>query len=417
MVTHAVTRSRTSVPAFAERIFEPLPRTDQRRWAHVYLQSLLSTPGKKSVRRLAAAVSDSPTASQSLHQFINASPWEWTPVREELARWAEPRLAPQALVVDLAVLRKRGEHSCGVHRRFVRATGRSVSCQVGIGAFLAAADEAVPVDWRLLLPGAWAKDPERRTRTRIPEHVGPRGIDQHVLDLADARIGGARVASLPVVADLSGESGAGALVRGLSVRKREFIVGVPGRLRIMAGRHLSAESPFGRPYGAAEPGVMVDARSLFETRAGGLVRIETVTPPSGRGRAAMVLTSSVRLPEIPAAGPLLNRTYRLFAVRPVGGRGPAKLWLTNMTQTRMETLLAMVRLPSRTARSVQELEEDFGLVDFEGRSFPGWHHHMTMLSAAYAFSRLGRPAGTSEVASEAGGGACEAGSGEGLVAA
>ncbi|MFD3939112.1 hypothetical protein ACFWSF_09295 [Streptomyces sp. NPDC058611] len=28
------------------------------------------------------------------------------------------------------------------------------------------------------------------------------------------------------------------------------------------------------------------------------------------------------------------------------------------------------------------------MLDFAGRSFLGWHHHMTMTSAAYAYSRL-----------------------------
>src|SRR4051794_29080320 len=160
IATNASTDARYSVPAFADQLFEHLPRTDQRKWARAYLEALMTTRGKKTVRRLAASVSDSPTASQSLHQFVNASPWDWMPVRQEIARWAETRLTPQAWLLDFAVIRKRGEHSCGVHRRFDPATGRSATCQVGVGAFLANADAAVPVDWRLLLPGSWANDPQ-----------------------------------------------------------------------------------------------------------------------------------------------------------------------------------------------------------------------------------------------------------------
>jgi hypothetical protein len=33
--------------------------------------------------------------------------------------------------------------------------------------------------------------------------------------------------------------------------------------------------------------------------------------------------------------------------------------------------------------------EDFGLLDREGRSFPGRHRHMTLAPAAYASSTLG----------------------------
>lgn len=155
--------------AFVAEIFERLPRADQRRWAHVYTRGLLTTPGRKTVRRLAASVSDSATAAQALHQFVNASPWDWEPVRARLADWVVRRSGPRALLLGTAVLPKRGDRSCGVHRRFVPQEGRTVNCQVGIGAFLAADRATVPVDWRLLLPGAWSADPQVRDRARVPE--------------------------------------------------------------------------------------------------------------------------------------------------------------------------------------------------------------------------------------------------------
>ncbi|MFH8385317.1 IS701 family transposase [Kitasatospora sp. NPDC018058] len=389
MVMHVSVGSRASMPVFVERVFECLPRTDQRRWAQMYVQSLLTTSGKKSVRRLAAAVSDSPTASQSLHQFVNASPWDWSPVRGELARWSERHMAPRAWVLDLAVLRKRGEHSCGVHRRFVPETGRSVTCQVGVGGFLATHDTAVPVDWRLLLPGSWAKDPERRRRTRIPSDVGQRSLEQHALDVTDALAAASRTVPVPVVADLGEATGAAAFVRGLAQRRRDFVVAVPGGLQVLAGRHLWLQ----RPNMTEGQGLLLAARSLFEFDATGLTRSETVGPWGGQGRHTTVMSSFVRLPEPASAGTQVHRTYRLFAVRSERGRQPVKLWLTNLTHTRTEEILALTGLLDRTAETVRELEDGFGLLDFEGRSFPGWHHHMTLVSAAYAYRRLGGPGG------------------------
>lgn len=73
---------------------------------------------------------------------------------------------------------------------------------------------------------------------------------------------------------------------------------------------------------------------------------------------------------------------------------PSPVWLTNMTHRRMDELLALTRLLTGTGAVMRVLESDFGLQDFEGRSFPGWHHHMTLVSAAYAYSRLARPAET-----------------------
>ncbi|MFE0644383.1 IS701 family transposase [Streptomyces sp. NPDC058877] len=388
MVTHALTPHRTSVPVFAERIFECLPRVDQRRWAQAYMQGLLTTSGKKSVKRLAESVSPLPAVSQSLHQFVNASPWDWMPVRAELTRWAGQQMTPRAWVISHAVLRKRGEHSCGVHRRFLASSGRSVTCQVGVGSFLSSYDTALPVDWRLLLPGSWAKDPERRSRTRIPAEVGPRSIEQHALDLVDTLADTGPTAPLPVVADLESLGGVGAtgLVHGLTLRGRDFVVAVPDSLQVAVGRHLRLQ----RPGGGESQGLVLAARSLCEFDASTLTRVESVPVRDGRGRHTTVLSSFVRLPQPASGGERIHRTYRLFAVRPEGGRRPLQLWLTSHTHARMESVLALTRTLAHADESVREMGDDFGLLDFEGRSFPGWHHHMTLVSAAYAYSRTER---------------------------
>ncbi|MFD0431908.1 hypothetical protein ACFQ60_46150 [Streptomyces zhihengii] len=41
-----------------------------------------------------------------------------------------------------------------------------------------------------------------------------------------------------------------------------------------------------------------------------------------------------------------------------------------------------------TEAAVRDVQNELGLLDFEGRSFPGWHHHMTLASAAYLYRRL-----------------------------
>jgi hypothetical protein len=361
------------------------------------VQGLLTTSGKKSVKRLAETISSSPATSQSLHQFVNASPWDWRPVREELTRWTEQQMTPRALVIGQAVLRKRGEHSCGVHRRFLASTGRSVTCQVGIGAFVSAPHRALPVDWRLLLPGSWAKDPERRLRTRIPAEVGPCSVEQHALDLVDTFTDVSRTVPLPVVADLEtlGITSTSALVHGLALRGRDFLVAVPDSLKVVVGRHLRVQ----HSQGPGGPGLVLPAGSLFEFDAGTLPRLETISPRDGRGRHATIMSIHVRLPQQGPSGERVHRTYRLFAVRPENGRRPLRLWLTSLTHARMDSVVALTETPNRAEDAVREMGEELGLLDFEGRSFLGWHHHMTLVSAAYGYSRFHRtpvPAGGEE---------------------
>ncbi|MEO3977604.1 transposase [Streptomyces sp. CAU 1734] len=384
MAANDTTRTRLTISVITEQLFGHLPRADQRYWAQAYLQGLLTTEGKKSVRRIAATVSDSSTASQSMHQFVNASPWDWGPARAELMRWAERRSAPQAWVLDAAVMRKRGDHSCGVHRRFVPATGRSVNCQVGIGAFLATDTDAFPVDWSLLLPGAWASDEERRSRARIPDHVGNRPFEQHALGLADRLASGTRLSSPPIVADLSMSTGAASLVRALSSRGRDFVVAIPGRTPVVAGIRPPARHP--HPGGTLP--AAIEAQRFFELKPERHFRLDTLGGHEGLPGRTSVVTGLVRLPEVRAARQNPHHTYRLFAVRHHAGRRSTRLWLTNMVHRRTDELVALAQLQRKAGTTVQRLEDEFGLLDFEGRSYPGWHHHMTLVSVAYAYSRL-----------------------------
>ncbi|MGW5674911.1 IS701 family transposase [Streptomyces sp. NPDC003860] len=331
--------AQESLTRFAERIFASMPRSDQRRRAGAYLHGLLATPGRKSVNKIAAQTADGPVAPHSMRQFVNDSSWEWSPVRRELAHWVAERTAARAWTLGIAVLAKRGVHSAGVHRRFVPSVGRSVNCQVAVGLFLTGDTDAVPVDWSLLLPDSWASDPHRRSRARIPpEAVRP--LEHEAVALLDAQPDAWGFNSLPVVADLSACGHALHLVRGLVRRRREYVVGLA---------HPPAAPPDGpRPPGAAAEGHLPD-----------------VLPGRQRHFAAPETARSLSAPT----------------------------WTSNMTRLRTADLRALAGLDRHTRRAVRRLEEGFGLLDFEGRSYPGWHHHMTMVSAAFAFSRLGLRAG------------------------
>ncbi|WP_433010602.1 IS701 family transposase [Kribbella sp. CA-294648] len=311
----------TSLSCFTDELFRRLPRADQRRWAEVYVRGLLTTPGKKTVRRMAAAVTESGTAAEALHQFVNVSPWDWEPVQAGLMRWVEQQTRPRSWVVAAAVIPKRGEQSCGVHRRFLPRAGRTVNCQIGIGAFLSSATGELPVAWTMLLPAEWS-DATRRRRARIPgPAVPPAGS---VLDLLDSLTPpGATptmpAGSLPVVADLIGYLDTRALIHGLVERGHDFVLAVPDNLPLQ---------------------------------------------------------------------PDLKRTYRLFDQRRAGRPWHDGRWLTNLTNRPFGELLALIDGSTGSATAIARMEQEFGLRDFEGRSYPGWHHHMTLASAAYAYQQV-----------------------------
>ncbi|WP_433889490.1 IS701 family transposase [Streptomyces sp. CA-111067] len=368
--------------AFAEAVFDQLPRADQRRWAHLYLQGLLTTDGKKSVRRIAASVSSSATACQSLQQFVNTSPWDWRPVRLELARWICEYAPPAAWTIGSAALPKRGGHSVGVHRRFVPALGRVITCQLGVGLFLSTEHGAFPVDWRLLLPGPWAQDTQLRSRTRVPDDAPVLPTWALVRDLVDSAAAHRVILPAPVVADISGASTeAQPLLRAFA--KHDLVVAVPGTLRVL---------PDSRPpAGGARGDKRLPAVSAQEVLSQHRGQPHTVVVHSrnGRSRPLHIVSALVRLPEPRHQyGPAAEPTYRLFAERVSADRPPGRIWLTNLVHRRLDELLVLAGHHAGTATTERALERDFGLIDYEGRSFPGWHHHMTLVSAAFAFGRL-----------------------------
>ncbi|MCX5307428.1 MULTISPECIES: IS701 family transposase [Streptomyces] len=379
--TRSLTAGDTALAGFTERLFGHLPRADQRRWARVYLQGLLTTPGKKSVRRLAASVTESPTASQSLQQFINASPWDWNPARTELLRWVEERHPVRAWTIGQVCFPKRGEHSVGVHRRFDPVAGRIVNCQLGFCLFLSLDGMSVPVDWRLALPEAWVADPVLRRRARIsPEavHQTPEALVLELVDSIAARTSSARP---PVVADFSRLGGAAALIGVLGRRGHDFLVSVPPTLAVRTAALNHGVDP------ARTPG-------RGETTAGDFARLGNTshpytTPlagPAVRSQRQRIHSALVGLPDGDPVGRGTQQIYRLFGERRPGRRGGGPVWLTNMNRHRMDDLLHLVRLSARSTAVLGSLADEFGLLDFEGRSFPGWHHHMTLMSAAYAYA-------------------------------
>ncbi|GGZ94638.1 IS701 family transposase [Streptomyces echinoruber] len=386
--------SPLTVADFAEEVFGHLPRADQRRWAEVYLGGLLTARGRKSLRNLARTVPRSPTAAQSLQQFVNSSPWPWAPARRAVAARVAAWMPVAAWSAGIAVIPKRGEHSVGVHRRFVPEAGRTVNCQLGIGLFLSSGETSVPVDWRLLLDDRWCGDERLRSRARLPRSAAPEPVGRHVLGMVDALTASGLTPPAPVVADLRCAAEAAPLVAGLAERGRDFVVEVhPGQTVLPAAPNAVRGAEAIRPLPVSEFAGSGERAHRPQVIAAGAA--------DGPVRHLTLRSGLVRLPAPPGAARTARQpVYRLLAQWSAAERRPIRYWLTTPTDRPADEVLSLVRHSVRTQAALRSLERDFGLLDFEGRSFPGWHHHMTMVTAAYAFSRLGgTPAGAAEPAS------------------
>ena len=65
---------------------------------------------------------------------------------------------------------------------------------------------------------------------------------------------------------------------------------------------------------------------------------------------------------------------------------PTKYWLASLPEEiAFDRLVDLAKLRWRIERDYQELKQELGLGDYEGRGWRGFHHHATLCIAAYAF--------------------------------
>ena len=71
---------------------------------------------------------------------------------------------------------------------------------------------------------------------------------------------------------------------------------------------------------------------------------------------------------------------------PPGEAEPAKYWLSNLpAATKLKELVALAKHRWIIERDYQELKQELGLNQYEGRGWRGFHHHGTLSIAAYGF--------------------------------
>uniref|UniRef100_UPI00389A032F IS701 family transposase n=1 Tax=Streptomyces broussonetiae TaxID=2686304 RepID=UPI00389A032F len=71
---------------------------------------------------------------------------------------------------------------------------------------------------------------------------------------------------------------------------------------------------------------------------------------------------------------------------PQDAEAPTDYWLSNLPgDTPLAELVRLAKIRWRIEHDYRELKHSLGLDHFEGRSWNGWHHHVTLVTAAHAF--------------------------------
>ncbi|MFI9389240.1 IS701 family transposase, partial [Kutzneria sp. NPDC052558] len=369
---------------FVAEVFAPGQpvRGAQRRsemWAHYLRGSLLTDIDRKTAAGMGRVLAVAP---QSLNHLVTDSPWMWAPVQERIAARAQPWLRPRVWAIDDTTMLKDGHDSVAVARQHSGRAGGIANCQAAVSVTACGKTEAVPLAWRLFLPKSW--DPqvsaERRLAARVPEDQVHRRKWELALDALDGLLG-LGLGPAPVVADQD-YGKVGEFRDGLAERGLGFVVQVNANVSVLPWReepdtawsredgHRSA-----RELAVGARQVPVSWRTTEGERAGrfSLLRVRE----AGRTVRQRASRAQACLPD-----------RWLVVAWDDAGKDPTHFWLAHLPGQDRPGLARLVRLAKARwgiETGYRELKDTLGLDHYEGRTWPGWHRHTTLVTAALLF--------------------------------
>ncbi|MDP9385299.1 MAG: IS701 family transposase [Actinomycetota bacterium] len=377
---------RAALVEFAEQVYAPLVRCDQRAKAEQYVRGLLLEGRRKSIQPMAARLPDGD--EQGLQQFITDSPWDDEPVRRRLARQMTVEIEPEGWVIDDTALPKDGRWSPGVARQYCGALGKIANCQVIVSVNAVTDRASCPLDWRLFLPQEWDADAERRNKAKIPDEVRHREKWRLALDMLDELLWWGLE---PKVVQADGGYGDITAFRvALEERELQYVVQVKGTTLARPANAAPVTPDYrgrGRPPKLRYPHNPSSLRALV--LAAGPDAARPVTWREG-GRGPLT-SRFVALRVRPA-----NDAHRqddgvlperwLLAEWPAGKDEPVKYWLSNLpADTPLARLVQLAKIRWRVEHDYRELKQCLGLDHYEGRTYRGLQHHLTCVTVAHAF--------------------------------
>ncbi|MFF7247400.1 IS701 family transposase [Embleya sp. NPDC008237] len=398
-----VERLREELAAFVGEMFGSLSRADQRRQGDCYVRGLMVDGRRKSIVPMAERLPDG--NAQALQQFVADSPWDHQRVLRRVAERMCAAIDPRVWVVDDTSFPKCGRASVGVARQYCGALGKRANCQVGVSVHAATDAMSCPLQWRLFLPEEWTDDPVRRSRAGVPDDVGHVEKWRLALDAIDTLSGWGLVP--PVIVADAGYGQIGGFRHELAARDLDFVVAVRGDEIAHTGDALPSTIAYSGLGPRPLPRYRDRARSLLEhaVAAGREAFVEVGWRRGSRGtmRSRFATTAVRPAGKVPArlaraaAGDAdiawdgVLPVFTLLTEWPADADAPTDHWLTNLPQdTPVAELVRLAKMRWRIEHDYRELKHGLGLDHYEGRTWRGWHHHVTLVTAAHAFLTLHR---------------------------
>jgi SRSO17 transposase len=371
--------------------------------ARAYVEGLVRPGSHKTLRGIGKRMD---VHEDRVRRFITQSPWEPDALQDHLNHNIPDSIASAEamLIFDDVDFRKKGDHSVGVARQYAGSVGKVDNCQVAVDLVSAVPGEARnanqvtwPLGMDLYLPQPWIEDEsyaELRDEVGLPEDVEFRTKPNIALELIER----ARSANVPHTC-VGADAGYGddrELRSQLRAWKEPYILGVtPSELRV-----VPAETPVRPPGPTDGPGRARTHPTYPED-------VEAVSP---REIAADVENWNEVTWSEGTKGALSSRFYRQ-RVRVVSNtqlrwvseeeawllvedRGnEIKAWLCwGLDEWSLEELVAYAHVRWPIEQFHKDAKQVLGMDQFEGRTWTGWNHHVSVVLLTYSFLMTERAA-------------------------
>ena len=380
---------RAELINYVESFSSQLGRSERRHWCGVYLSGLILDGERKSIEPISKRVNGGD--EQSLQQFVNQSPWCEIEMQKALRLDMKKRFRLKKItwVLDDSSLPKKGKCSVGVAHQYCGALGKISNCQ-SIVSFQGVSGRAhFPLAARLYLPKDWTEDVARMDKAKIPQvHREFKEKWRIALDLLDESREDLDLDYLTT------DAGYGA--------NREFLCELDNR-----------DVPF-VVYTKAENGFWPIDTEIAETSESGRPRKHEIPKNSEAksmrahewGKLLFSHHSNVKNLVINHQKPVRIEYVAIKVKDMIRGSSKPRIgkerWLiierlkdgtfkyivSNAVSEVPEELLKVAHQRYKVEQGYQHLKEELGLDHFEGRSWRGLHHHITLCFMAYNFLQI-----------------------------
>lgn len=371
--------ARCELDSYLQGLWDLLGHSKRRIPFATYIVGLFSSLERKTAESIAAISASGKDSVEAEHQrllhIIGQSTWSDRSLRAYAWKYAVNQLQKNrvvdAWIFDDTGWIKKGKHSVGVQRQYTGTSGKVDNCQVGVSLCLSAGDVQLPVDFELYLPKDWIEDDLRRNAARIPEDRVFRTKPELAIDMLDKAIEDGLPIPKIVLAD-AGYGNGHKFRQALRCRGLHYGVGVNATTKV----HVLDSS--GARRGPATTVAAIAKKAKYR-------KVTWRNGTKGKMKSRFAFRRVAAVTESEDCG----RVDPVWLVLewPYDETEPCKYSLCSMpVTTKHKKIASLLHQRFRTEQMYRDLKQEFGLDHYEGRSYVGWHHHVTAVLVAYSFA-------------------------------